>query len=89
MNKIVNTILFIFVATIVNIIIMIALFLIPYILLALILRENMEHILIVLWVVLPLFAMGGGLFIYSKIMNYISAKIDMQKYFHPIIKPKK
>jgi hypothetical protein len=89
MNKIANTILFIIGATAVNIIIMIALFLIPYILMALILRENIQHIIGVLWIVLPLFAMGGGLFIYSKLINLISNKIDMKKYFHPIISPKK
>jgi hypothetical protein len=89
MNKTINTILFLIIATAVNIIIMLALFMIPFIIIALILGEAHKDIL--QFVVIVLFAGSfiGGFLIYNLLLNFVRKKIDLEKYIHPILSGKK
>ncbi|MBI9101137.1 MAG: leader peptide processing enzyme [Spirochaetales bacterium] len=90
MNKKVNTALFILGATFLNMLIMVLLILLGLFIISLIFkdREMGAGGQIALIVV---FAGGviGAFFIYNKIIRIVANKVDMEKYFHPIIKPRK
>lgn len=88
MNKKLNYVLFLIAATIVNIIIMGLLFIIPLIILTLILREQMQTVFSILYIILPVFSIGGGYFVYSKLYKYFREKVDMEKYFEPLYRKK-
>ena len=49
--------------------------------------EAQESVGRYLFFVLFLLSIGGSFYLYHKIMKYLSAKIDMDKYFHPIFRP--
>jgi undecaprenyl pyrophosphate phosphatase UppP len=89
MNKKVNYALFLIAATIVNIVIMILLFVIPTVILAVILEDKMQSVWPFLIIILPVVAIGGGYFIYSKLFKLFREKVDMNKYFEPLFKKKK
>lgn len=89
MNKKLNYLLFIIAATGVNIIIMGLLFIIPFLLLFFILGETFYSIAPILIAVLPLVSIVGGYFIYTKLYMIFKNKVNMEKYFEPIIKRRK
>lgn len=90
MNKKVNTLLFILGATVVNILIMIIIFFGAFLLLAAVLPKDMNPGGTQIIMMLVFFgAIIGTFFIYHRLIKYLSGKIDMEKYFHPIISRKK
>jgi hypothetical protein len=90
-NKKVNTVLFMLGATLVNVIIMIALLAGLIILLTVIsnsvqISEGVRTIFLVLIFAISIF---GTYFFYNLIIKTLTSKIDMEKYFDPIFKPRK
>lgn len=88
MNKKVNTLLFVLGATIVNILIMLIIVVFGLVLLGRLPEHIQESVGQILFVLLFLVAIGGSFYAYHKIIGYVSKKIDMDKYFHPIFKPR-
>ncbi len=89
MNKKVNTALFIIGATVVNLIMMMIFIFVGLFLISLIPMENANQGVTTVAVILVFFgAIVGSFFVYHKLIKFISTKIDMEKYFHPIFKKK-
>jgi hypothetical protein len=90
MNKKVNTVIFILAASFFNIVIMILLMLGLFALASLLLPAGTGAGL-GQFVFLLIFAasVGGSFFVYHKLVGFISKKIDMEKYFHPIFRNRK
>ena len=89
MNKKVNTVLFILGATAVNIITMLLILLLGIMLIGRLLSETaQESIGSILFILLFFVSIGGSFVIYNRVIKFISKKIDMDKYFHPIFRPR-
>lgn len=94
MNKKVNTVLFILGATAVNIITMLFILLLGIYLIGELFSETAQEsvgsvLFSVLFILLFFISIGGSFFIYNRVIKFISKKIDMDKYFHPIFRPRK
>ena len=89
MNKKLNTVLFILAATTVNILIMIIIIVLGLMGIARLPENTQESMGQILFILLFLVAIGGSFFAYHKLIGYLSKKIDMEKYFHPIFRPRK
>ncbi len=90
MNKKVNTALFIIGATIGNIVVMVLLVFVGFVLLRLVLGPNANTQLATGLTLLVFFvAIAGSFFIYHQIVKLITKHVDMEKYFHPIFRPRK
>ena len=88
MNKKMNTVLFIVGASILNVILMIILMTLGLALISLIIPDNISPtIASALFIMVFLLSVGGSFFAYHK--GLLAAKIDMDKYFHPIFISKK
>lgn len=87
MNKKLNTAIFLLVATVANILIMLAVFVGLIVLVTLIARDNAQ-LTSVLWVVSFFVAIVATFLLYSLLMKMFQKKVDMDKYFHPIFKPR-
>ena len=87
MNKKVNTVLFIIGATVVNIVTMLIIFLTGLYLIGVLLPETArESAGQFLFILMFLIAIAGSFFIYHRLIRFISKRIDLEKYFHPIFK---
>ena len=90
MNKKANTILFILGATIGNILTMLIVLIGGLMLISRVLSESaQESAGQILFILLFFVAIGASFFIYNRFIKYLSAKIDMDKYFHPIFRSKR
>lgn len=88
MNKKLNTVLFILGATLVNIITMLIILVLGLVLISRALPDAaQESAGQFLFLLVFLIAIGGSFYIYHRLIKYISKKIDMDKYFHPIFRP--
>ena len=88
MNKKTNTVLFILGATVVNILVMLIVLVVGLILIAQLpesFQENAGQIIIIVL----FFAIAISFVSYNRFMKYLSRKIDMDKYFHPIFKQRR
>ncbi len=90
MNKKVNTFLFLIAAMLCNLIILILLLGISYTLFFLIIPNTLNHNL-VSFLIFAIFAAAtiSTFFIYNFFLNFISKKINMDKYFINLKKPRK
>lgn len=89
MNKKVNTVLFILAATVVNIGIMIILLLLGLLLLGRLLPQDFSpEIGQILFLLVFVASIAGAFFLYNRIIKLVSKKIDMDKYFDPIFRPR-
>lgn len=88
MNKKLNTILFVLGATVVNILTMLVILFFGIFLLGRLPEATQESAGQFLFILVFLVAIAGSFFSYNKLIKYISNKIDMDKYFHPIFKPR-
>ncbi|MBN1686809.1 MAG: leader peptide processing enzyme [Spirochaetales bacterium] len=89
MNKKVNTVLFIMAATVVNIVTMlIILFAGIYLAGALLSESARESAGQFVFIVIFLIAVLGSFFIYNRLVRAVSKRIDFEKHFHPIFKPR-
>ncbi len=90
MNKKANTFLFIIIATLFNIFVMLVLMVVFFTIPPILLRgQAYTKVMPYLMPILFLAAIVSTFFIYNLIMKYVSKKIDMEKYFHPIFKRRK
>ena len=88
MSKQSNTAIFIIVATLVNILIMLALFVIFFVVASLIFDLN-GNIGVVILGLSFVVAIGGSIFIYSKLVNWAVAKFNLEEKLIPIFSRKK
>jgi membrane protein YdbS with pleckstrin-like domain len=90
MNKKANTVFFVLGATIVNVIIMMVIFIILFVLFGRFAAPHMSpQINQIIMLVLFIGSIVLTYFIYHRLVNYITTRIDMEKYFDPIFRPKK
>ena len=90
MNKKVNTVLFVLGATVVNIIVMLAILTLGLLAVSrLIPADSSAGLSQVLFIVVFVVAIAGSFFAYNKLIKFIARKIDMDKYFDPIFRPRK
>jgi len=87
MNKKLNTAIFLVVATAVNIGIMLIVFVGLMVAVTLIARDNAQ-LMSVLYIVAFFLSIVATFFLYSLIMKLFQKKVDMEKYFHPIFRPR-
>ncbi len=89
MNKKVNTVLFILGATFVNILTMLLILILGLYLISVLLSESArESAGQFLFILVFLISIGGSFFVYNRLIKYVSKKLDMDKYFHPIFTPR-
>ncbi len=84
MNKKLNTLFFIIGGVILNIIIFF-IFLLLFLFLATLFPASAQGIVVIGGFLLAIFA---SFFTYTKIIQLFMSKVDMEKYFHPIFKPR-
>lgn len=90
MNKKMNTVLFITGASILNVILMIIFMTSGLALISLIIPDNISPtIASALFIMVFLLSVGGSFFAYHKGIKLLAAKVDMNKYFHPIFSSRK
>lgn len=90
MNKKLNTALFIIGASILNVVLMIILITLGLALISLVLPENTSPaIASTLFILVFLLAVAGSFFIYHRGVKFLTRKVDMDKYFHPIFTSRK
>jgi hypothetical protein len=90
MNKKVNTLVFILVATLFNLIIMIGLMVGLLALMGRIVPESAgSSLALVLMVLLFVLSILGTFMIYRGLLNLLSRRFDLKKYFIPLFKRKK
>jgi amino acid transporter len=92
MNKKLNTFLFMVAATVGNIVIMVGMFILLLVIAMQVLVANvpaLDPFRNIIIIVVILLSLVGTFFVYNLIMDKIMKKVDMEKYFHPIIKPRK
>jgi ABC-type Na+ efflux pump permease subunit len=89
-NKKLNTVLFILGATLVNILTMLLILVLGLVFIFRVLPESVqESIGQFMSLLLFLVAIGGSFYAYHRIIKYVSKKVDLDKYFHPIFRPGK
>ena len=86
MNKKVNTALFLIGATIFNLLIIFILSIGSMLLIVSIFGQSIQEIFAYLFIFVLIGSLVASFFIYGVVMKKITAKIDMEKYFHPIFK---
>ena len=90
MNKMLNSVIFVIVATAVNVAIMLVLLIFGFFIVGRL--ASMGTLPDALIQVLSIFTFIGsiiGSFLgYSRLLRWYATKVDMEKYFHPLLKPK-
>ena len=89
MNKKTNTVLFILGATVVNILVMLIVLVVGLILVARLPESFQESAGQIIIILLFFIAIAVSFVSYNRFMKFLSAKIDMDKYFHPIFKQRR
>jgi len=85
MNKKLNTLLFMLVGTIVNIVMMLAIFLLLLYGANLILTpESDSTVKMVIFFLVVSLSVVGTFFLYSKLIKVINRKWDLEQYMHPL-----
>lgn len=89
MNKKLNTVLFLLAASIYNIIVMIAIIVISLFAVSKFIPETLSPGLASgIFIFIFILGIAGSFFIYHRTVKYIAGKVDMNKYFTPLIKSK-
>jgi hypothetical protein len=90
MNKKANTLLFVLGATIANVIVMMAIFLVLFVVFGKFVAPHLSpQANQIIMLVLFIGAIVLTYVIYHRVIGYLSKKIDMDKYFDPIFRPRK
>jgi len=90
MNKKLNTALFIIGASILNVILMVVLMTIGLAVISLVIPKNISPTVASgLFILVFLLSVAGSFFAYHRGIRFLSGKIDMEKYFHPIFSRRK
>jgi len=88
LNKKVNTALFILGATLVNMLMIFVLFFLLILLAGLLIPEPGQSTAQIIFFVVFIGSIAVSFFIYNKLIKWLTNKIDMEKYFHPIFRPR-
>jgi len=89
MNKKVNTVLFMLGATLYNLILLVVFILVGLAAMGALLQgKEVGAESSLYFMVIFALALGASFFIYHQTMKFISKKIDFEKHFDPIIKPR-
>jgi len=90
MNKRTNTVLFLIGATVFNLLVMFALIVLTLALIGAIFRDRLSaNLMSILMVVIFVGSIAASFLIYSRLIKWLSRKVDMEKYFMPIFKRKR
>lgn len=89
MNKKANTALFILGATLINMIMIFLLFFILIFIASRLFPEPGQSTAQIIFLVIFITSIAGSFFIYNQLIKWLTKKIDMEKYFHPIFRPRK
>jgi fumarate reductase subunit D len=90
MNKKLNTLLFVLGATVINIILMIVLLLVAILILARVLPPDVNPAMGQLaFLGSFILSVVGSFFIYHRAMRIIAKRVELDKYFDPIFKPRR
>ena len=90
MNKKLNTVFFIIGATLFNLVLIVILMLISLVLISVIFRDNLSpSALSILLMVFFIGSIAGTFMIYRFILNLVSRRFDLEKYFLPLFKKKR
>ena len=85
-----NSVVFVIVATLINVVIMIVILLAGFILIGRLAESGAVpgSLIQVMSIFLFVIAILGAFLGYNRILRWFASKVDMEKYFHPLIKPK-
>lgn len=90
MNKRTNTVLFLIGATVFNLLSMFVLIVLGLVLVSAIFRDRLSpNLMSVLMVVIFIGSIAASFLIYSRVIKWLSRKVDMERYFMPIFKRKR
>lgn len=90
MNKRTNTVLFLIGATVFNLLVMFALIVISLVVISALFRGRLSpNLMSVLMVVIFIGSIAASFLIYSRLVKWLSRKVDMERYFMPIFKRKR
>ena len=90
MNKKVNTVLFVLGATVFNLLLMFVLIVLFLVLISVVFRGSLNPtVLSILMIFVFVGSIVASFFIYSRVVKWLSRKIDMDKYFMPLFRRKK
>jgi len=90
MNKRTNTVLFLIGATVFNLLVMFALIVLSLVIISAAFRDRLSpNLMSVLMVVIFIGSIAASFLIYSRLIKWLSRKVDMEKYFMPIFKRKR
>jgi hypothetical protein len=89
MNKTLNTILFVLIATIASAVILLTMIVVPLLLIGIFFGNIDPNISMIISMILFSASFIGGFFVYSLLLNLVRKKIDLEKYLHPILSGKK
>lgn len=85
MNKKLNTALFIVLATVVNIVLMVAIFLILLVIFSRFVKEESSFTVLYMMFIF-LCSIGGTFFIYTFLIKWATKKFNLEEKLHPIFK---
>ena len=81
MNKTLNTVLFMIIATLVNLIMIAVIFFVLVMILSLLLNENTgSEVITIAYGLSIILAIGGGFFFYNKLIRWVNEKWHLENY---------
>ena len=90
MNKKANTVLFLLGATVFNLLLMFILIVLFLVLISVVFRDSLgPNLISIMMIVVFVGSIAASFFIYSRVVKWLSRKIDMDKYFIPLFRRKK
>ena len=90
MNKKANTVLFLLGATVFNLLLMFILIILFLVLISVVFRDSLgPNLISIMMIVVFVGSIAASFFIYSRVVKWLSRKIDMDKYFIPLFRRKK
>ncbi|MBN1836390.1 MAG: hypothetical protein JW820_11105 [Spirochaetales bacterium] len=89
MNKRTNTVLFLIGATVFNLLVMFVLIVVLLVAISALFRDRLSpNLMSILMVVVFIGSIAASFLIYSRVIKWLSKKVDMEKYFVSIFKRK-
>ncbi len=90
MSKKTNTVLFVLGATLANMVLMILFFTASFVAYGILVAPHVPQLVnSIMLIVLFVLSIVATYLVYHKIVNYISTRVDMEKYFDPIFRTRK
>ena len=90
MNRRTNTVLFLIGATVFNLLVMFVLIVLLLVVISALFRDRLSpNLLSILMVVIFIGSIAASFLVYSRVIKWLSRKVDMEKYFMPIFKRKR